>query len=222
MPTNIAPGFSVYQLVERVQKHQESAVINSRRTMNIISYEIENASIQDGAQTRVFSAFQRMSRFLPQVERYKKLAERSESIYVFGVPDVPVPEIPRVTYIHLEPHMQLAKEWFLVSYGKGYASALATEELTSIDDPDEQRRFKGIWTFETPMVAILEEWLTRTVDAQPLLVDEADHNEQQQKQLIQNIRTRINKRLDKQTLTTQTSEQLAVMVEKTLEPALRA
>ncbi|RMG73114.1 MAG: hypothetical protein D6711_11585 [Chloroflexi bacterium] len=222
MPINIAPGFSVYQLVERVQKFQGSALINSRRTMNIISYEIENTTIIDGARTRIFSAFQRMSRFLPQIKRYQKLAKHAESIYVFGVPDVPVPAISNVTYIYLEPHMQLAKEWFLVSYGKDYASALATEEITHIDSPNEQRQFKGIWTFDVSMVAILEEWLTRTVDARPLLVDESQHDGQSQKQFIQRIYTRINKRLDQKTLATETNEQLTAMLHQTIEPALHA
>mgnify|MGYP002713107352 CR=1 FL=1 len=196
MPVNIAPGFSVYALVARMQKYQDSTIINTRRTMNTISYEIENATLIDGTKTRIFAAFQRMSRFLPQVERYKKLAARSESIYVFGIPDATMPQIPNITYIHLEPQMQLAKEWFLVSYGQDYASALATEELTHIDNPDDERRFKGIWTFEISMVAILEEWLTRTVDAQPLLINEAEHNQQEQQRLLQNIRTRMSQTAD--------------------------
>jgi len=189
MPVNIAPGFSVYQLVERVQKI--STLLSHRKTMNIISHEIENATLVDDANTRVFSSFQRMSRFLPQVERYRALAQKSQAVYVFGVPDVPVPQIPGIQYIMLEENSQLAKEWFLVSFGEDFASALATEEISNIDDPDQQRQFKGIWTFDKSLVAILEEWLSNVVDAPASLLDEDSLNKTSQKMMTNNILMRL-------------------------------
>jgi DICT domain-containing protein len=166
MPYNIDPRFSVYHLVERVQ--HVSVLVNQRRTMSIISREIENTTLEDGAYTRLFSSFQYLSRFLPQVERYRKLAAQSESVYVFGVPDVPVPAIPNLHYIYLTPQHQLTKEWFLISYGEDYACALATEEISRENVPDSERRFKGIWTFDESLVSILHDWLTNLVDAHPL------------------------------------------------------
>lgn len=158
---NISPTFSVYKLVARVEN--VSSIINHRRAMTVISHEIENATLLDNAHTTIFAGFQRLSRFLPQVARYEQLAQRARAIYVFGVPDATMPSIPNVTYVPLKPSDQLTKEWFLVSLGRDYASALATEELTHIDDPDEMRVFKGIWTFDVDMVMILHDWLTQVV-----------------------------------------------------------
>ena len=195
MKVNIAPDFSVYDLLGRVQNFADSALVNHRRTMNIISYEIENATLIGDAQTRIFSSFQRMSRFLPQVERYTQIAQKAESVYVFGIPDVKPPEIPGITYVALKPTDRLADEWFIVSYGRDYASALATQELSSIDDPDDMRSFKGIWTFDLNMVSIMEQWLSSTVDAQIILLNQDSHNRQRQTELMHASQHRLLTRL---------------------------
>ena len=230
MPTNLDSSFSVYHLVERLH-NIKTQLLQDRKTMNVISYEIENATIIDQAKTRIFSSFQRMSRFLPQVKRYEKLAKNAESIYVFGIPDVKVPEIENITYIPIEPHFQLAKEWFLVSFGKPFASALATQELSHIDDPDNTRQFRGVWTFDPGMVAILEEWLTRIVDAESQLVAEDDVDLTNKDKLVANIYNRMMRRIGTNTLQptlekravpvipkTDTKENLRVVIRETLQP----
>lgn len=158
---NIDPGFSVYRLVNR--SPSDTAVMSNRRTMSVISREIENATLIDQADNVIFSSFQYLSRFLPQEARYRELAKTAKQVYVFGVPDVEVPYIEGITYIPLKPEDQLAKEWFLISYGKDYFSALATEELTNFHAPDHTRKFRGVWTFDLAMVNILHEWLSGIV-----------------------------------------------------------
>lgn len=180
----IDPNFSVYGLVERVMN--QSVLLNHRKTMTLISYEIENATLADGAHTTIFSGFQRFSRFLTQLKRYQQLAKQARRVYVFGVPDVAVPEIPNVTYVPLQPSHQLAKEWFVVSYGGEYLSALATEELTHIDNPDYLRVFRGVWTFDRQMVSIIYEWLCREVNDQIALIEEINYRPQTHVRLISN------------------------------------
>lgn len=175
----IDPDFSVYKLVNRMR--DTSTILTHRRTMSLMSYEIENATIVEKAHTRVFAGFQRLSKFVPQMKRYAKLAQHAESVYVFGIPDVALPPIKNITYVYLEETDQLAKEWFLVSHGEAYHSILATEELSDIDDPDETRVFQGIWTFSPDMVKIVEEWISSAVDAVPLSLDNGyDVNRQSQ------------------------------------------
>lgn len=164
--------FSVWQLVSRVE--QTSILLNQRRTMNIISHAIEDVSLSDGVPTRVYAGFQRMSRFLPQQERYTRLARVASPVYVFGIPDVKLKPIPGITYVHLARHSALAREWFLVSTGARYSSALATQEQTHIDDPDELRQFKGIWTFEMSIVSLITQWLDHVLDARPVDTEKLD------------------------------------------------
>lgn len=193
MSITIDPTVSVYGLVQRTQ--QQNMFINHRRTMSLISYEIENASLVDGAQNRIFSAFQYLSKFMPQVKRYEKLATRAESIYVFGVADVVPPPIPKVTYVKLDPKSQLAREWFLVSFGRNYVSALATEEQTHITDPDDQRVFHGVWSFEFELVSILNNWLSSLVRAAPMEIAESERNYTNQIGIMSNSMGRIITRM---------------------------
>lgn len=144
-----------------------------------------------------FSGFQRMSKFTPQIERYRKLAALAESVYVFGIPDISLPEIPNVMYIPLKPTDQLAREWFLVSYGPDYFSALATEEITEIDDPDDARVFRGIWTFDSVIVRILNDWLTSALDLSPLSVFEIEHNHSLQSNMIGRSLEKVTRRMER-------------------------
>jgi len=168
---NIDPSFSVYGLVARTKR--DASIIQHRRAMSVISRVIEDATLIDGARNVVYSSFQVMSKFLPQVRRYTEMARKSEHVYVFGVPDTQVPDIPNITYVPLQPHDQLAKEWFIVSFGPTYYSALATEELTNINDPDHVRQFKGIWSFDYNLVTILKDWLADTVGKRRLAYEDA-------------------------------------------------
>lgn len=190
---HIDPTFSVYRLTKRSMR--DTAVMNHRRTMSIISSEIENATLVDGAETVIFAAFQGMSKFIPQVKRYRKLAEKAKHVYVFGVVDCPIPEIENITYVPLKPADQLAKEWFLVSFGRDYFSALATEELSNIDDPDEMRQFKGVWSFDIFLVGILHEWLSNIVGLRLDVQDQSGHDYLKQAELISNSIGRMTLRV---------------------------
>ncbi len=185
----INPEFSVYRLLQRVV--QKSARLTHRKTMTLISYEIENAMLIDGAHTTIFAGFQRFSRFLTQLKRYQQLGRQAQKVYVFGVPDVPVPAIPNVIYVPLQPTHQLAKEWFVVSCGPEYLSALATEELTEVGTRDDVRVFEGLWLFDRDMVAIIYEWLCREVNDQAALTQGTVFNPQMQARLISNAIGRL-------------------------------
>src|SRR5262249_39695691 len=143
-----------------------STFLNNRRAMLIISYEIERSLFKTRA--RIFAGFQRMSRFLPLEARYRKLAEISEAVYVFGIMDVVPPPIANLRYVPIQEADQLAREWFLVADSRQYFSALATEEVTTLGLPDAQREFEGVWSFDEELVTILQEWLSSLVDAHSL------------------------------------------------------
>ena len=207
----IDPTFSVYRLIERIESH--SILLNHRRTMSMISFEIENATLIDGAKSRIFAGFQYMSKFLPQAKRYQKLATSAESVYVFGVHDVQPPALPNINYVSLSATDRLAREWFVISHGTAYSSALATEEVSRFSDPDDQRQFKGIWTFDMPIVAIMHDWLASLVDAHPLTEAEKAHDFEQQRALIGRSYTRLNKKVGTLLQTATTRREIATAIE---------
>lgn len=188
------PTFSVFR---SLREEGVLRAIRHRPTMQLISSTIENATIQDKARTRIFAGFQRMGKFLRRLARYNTLSFAAEMVYVFGVPDVTLPKIPNVTYVPLKPTDQLAKEWFLVSYGPDYWSALATEELTHIDDPDHLRMFDGYWTFDQPLIAKLHDQLSTVVAAPPLSFDPAKRNADRQLILMGRTMERLTARVER-------------------------
>ncbi|MCC7447755.1 MAG: hypothetical protein IT324_10075 [Anaerolineae bacterium] len=219
------PNLSVYGLVHRTKAQR--TFLNHRRAMLIVSYEIENAIILDKARARVFAGFQRMSRFLPQVKRYQKLAQHAESVYVFGIMDVQPPPIAGVRYIPLKENFQLAKEWFLIADAPDYFSALATEEISTEGIPDDQRVFEGVWSFDEDMITILQEWLTSLVDARPLGDLSANRNYRRQISLMTDAMGRMTARLaraiDRPTpKVAETNQEVRTMMQENLAPSVEA
>lgn len=162
----IDPVFSVYQMLRRIYSGQME--LRSRRMMTKISYTIEDITRVDAHRNRLFCGFQYFSKFPPQEQRYRQIAANAESVYVFGVADITPPAIPRITYVPLSPNDHMSREWFVISAGAAFNSALCAEERTSITDPDHVREFSGLWTFDDNIIDILQEWLSSAVDAPPL------------------------------------------------------
>lgn len=218
---NIDPDFSVYSLTKRSM--QNATLLSHRRTMSIISNEIENATIIDHADNVIFSSFQRMSKFLPQVERYRQIASTAKHAYVFGIVDCELPAIDNVTYVPLQPSDQLAKEWFLVSFGRDYFSALATEELSNIDEADEARKFKGVWSFDVFLVGILHEWLSGIVGLRSIQQESEKHDYQRHADVLSNTIGRMTVRLmDHEGDNDVVYSELQTIMTKTLHPAYNA
>lgn len=161
---NIDPNFSLYALLQRRQT--DDRLLSHRVTMSRMSYLIEEATRHDHEANIIFSAFQYLSKFMPQIERYREIAHHARHVYVFGVPDVAPPALPNITYVPLSPNDRLTSEWFIVSHGPDFSTALATEELSAAGTADHERQFSGIVLFDEDLVNILANWLYRTVGKQ--------------------------------------------------------
>lgn len=188
---------SVYGMLSRLNTTQQQTLVRQRWTMNAISYEIENMVLLDGLRGRVFSSFQRMSRFLPQIPRYRQIAQRAESVYVMGIMDVDLPNLPNIHYIALPADAQLTKEWFVILDAPELACTLATEEISAPNAHDSERQFKGLWTFNREMTSLLQEWLTSLFDANPLPTTTDHPDTILQAALIAKIGTRLQARTEK-------------------------
>jgi DICT domain-containing protein len=145
--------------------------------MEAVSHVIEDQAVNLGGQFRFYSAFQKMSRFRPQEERYRRLFKLGNPIYLFGIPDVPVRDEPNLHFVPLNrddaPNPNnLAHNWFVVLDNPGLVSmALVARELPSnprpVGAPDKlvYRNFEGFWTYDKDIigvvVGILDDYITR-------------------------------------------------------------
>ncbi|ETX00264.1 MAG: hypothetical protein ETSY1_11900 [Candidatus Entotheonella factor] len=107
------PNFNLYSLAESWNLRQITGFY--RGTLRTLSYEFENAILQGNIQGRLFAGFQKMSYFLTRLDRYSQLAQVVGQIWIFGIPDVDLPQsIEGITFVPLREHDRLVKEWFLV------------------------------------------------------------------------------------------------------------
>lgn len=217
---HIDPAFSVYRLVER--KRSMSTVISHRRTMSIVSYLIEETARTDRVDNVIFAGFQYMSKFKPQIRRYREIARRARHVYVFGVMDEPLPAVPNITYVPIMPYDQLAKEWFVVSHGPELSTALATEELSDFHDPDHERRFNGYWIFDDAIVQIMHDWLSRVVDDRQEVALDATPDTIRHQQILRSLLRRSNRLLERSDLEPMTRRELRGFLQDAVHPALAA
>jgi DICT domain-containing protein len=161
IPLRVDPNFSVYDTFMKI------------RPLNIFSEHpkmlhkwcsiIEDKIIQESFNIKVFAGFQQLEYFLPIVERYKKIAEVAQNVYIFGKPYADMPTIDKLHYVHLKPEDQLSKEWFLVIKHESYTRSLASLNMSEDDTPRSHRIFKGVLTSDSAIIDVAYQQLLQQV-----------------------------------------------------------
>lgn len=214
---NIDPNFSVFRLVER--KKELTQQISCRKTMSVVSSVIEQTTHIEDIPNVIFAGFQYLSKFRPQLAIYRQMAQSAKHIYVFGVPDDQFEPIDRITFVPIEPDFQLTKEWFVLSHGEEFSTALATEELSQFTDPDAERRFNGVWLIDDSLITIMYDWLHRTVGERVELEAPTLVHSQRHKTILVNLQQRLDNAL--QHINDQAARQeLDVFMHETVEPVV--
>ncbi len=127
-------------------------------TLLAISHGIEDTVVRNRLRGTFFAGFQRYSSFLPQINRFARLASICGDVRVFGVADAPVPDMPNIQFIPLDADAPLAEEWFIIFAHPDFAVALMTQQTPSVTDPSalifgRGRAYRGVVTFKPPLVA---------------------------------------------------------------------
>jgi hypothetical protein len=120
----------------------------SVQAMTKISYIIEDAIVTTPRNSALHTSFQKMSRVLPQMSRYRNIAQAATGLWLYGVSDMPLTpfnELPRTTLIDTNNSI-LVDYWFVVAYGPGIGMSLLAEEVPSLSGDD--RYYEGFYTFE--------------------------------------------------------------------------
>jgi DICT domain-containing protein len=135
--------------------------------LEYISLLIENGLLlRTHRGGRLFAGFQKLSRMEPVVDRYMRIADVSERVYVFGEPDWKPPRHPNMRVIPLAEGITLAREWFVIADSPNMRVALIGVDEGDSDTPvHEERTFRAFKTSDPALV----ERLAAAADA---LVDE--------------------------------------------------
>jgi len=96
---------------------------------------------------RVYAGFGKLSQLQPIIDRYLRIADVSEYVYLFGQDDWQPPRHPNIRVILLEPEFQLSREWFVITSSSSLTTAfVAIDEEGSDTNMPEQIRY---WALKT-------------------------------------------------------------------------
>jgi DICT domain-containing protein len=137
-------------------------------TLEYLSLLIENALLlRTHRGGRLYVGFQKLSRMEGVVDRYMRIADVSERVYVFGEPDWRPPRHPNMRVIKLPEGARLGREWFVVADSPNMRVALAGIDEDGFDTPVlEERFFRALKTHDPEVVR-------RLAAAAESLVDDA-------------------------------------------------
>ena len=122
--------------------------------LEYISLLIENAILlRTHRGGRMYVGFERLSFMEPVVDRYMRIADVSQRVYLFGEPDWRPPRHPNVRVIELDAAAPLAREWFVIADSPALRVALVGADEEGLSVPVlEQRHFNALKTHDPALV----------------------------------------------------------------------
>ena len=125
--------------------------------LEYLSLMIENAVLlRTNRAGRLYAGFEKLSRMEGIVDRYLRIADVSERVYVFGEADWKPPRHPNMRVVALQKDARLAREWFVIASSSSLRVALIAFDEEGFDAPrPEERKFRAFKTSDPLIVAQL-------------------------------------------------------------------
>ena len=126
---------------------------------------IENAILlRTNRSGRVYAGVERFSALQPIIDRYMRIADISESVFLFGQNDWTPPRHPNITVIALNQDFRLAREWFVITHSNSMSSAVVAFDEVGADSLPEQIRYWALKTSNARLVADLANAVEGVID----------------------------------------------------------
>ena len=135
--------------------------------LEYVSLLIENAVLLRANRAgRVYAGFEKLSRMEAVADRYLRIADLSERVYVFGEPDWKPPRHPHLKVIHTPPGSKLAREWVVIADSPSLRAALVARDEDGFDVPSlDARYFRAVKTSDPAIVSRLASHAEDLVDS---------------------------------------------------------
>lgn len=153
-----------------------------KSSLTALSRAMQDLVLTDKNPYLVIANFQQEKFFRQQEQRFQRMANQSNHVYILGVPDTESSFVlanSGYETIPLESTDTLAGERYLVIIGQQYSACLIVQEkfsvtdlnsITSIVEQEQSKRFEGIWSFERDLAYTAADWLLgRIVNYRPEL-----------------------------------------------------
>jgi DICT domain-containing protein/signal transduction histidine kinase len=123
-----------------------------KASLTALSHAMEDMVLVGKDQPLVIANFQQERFYRQETQRYHRIAERTDQVYVLAAPetDFMTAAVPYET-IGLDPADLLAQEWHLVILAEKYSACLICREHAAplnASALDSARQFQGFWTFD--------------------------------------------------------------------------
>ena len=126
---------------------------------------IENAILlRTNRSGRVYAGVEKLSALQPIIDRYMRIADVSESVFLFGQDDWRPPRHPNIRLITLNQDFRLAREWFVITHSKSLSSALVAFDEAGADGVPEQIRYWALKTSNANLVWKLANAIEGVID----------------------------------------------------------
>ena len=134
--------------------------------LEYVSLMIENALLlRTHREGRVYAGFEKLSRMEYVADRFLRISDLSERVYVFGVPDWKPPRHPNLGVVEVKPATNLAREWFVIAHSNKYNAALVALDEEGFDVPAlDERYFRSFKSTDPSIVARLAEAAEDLID----------------------------------------------------------
>lgn len=137
---------------------RETCVFRSQvPCLEYMSLMVETAVLLRTNRTgRIYAGFEKFSRMEPIIDRYLRIADLSERVYVFGEADWEPPRHPNMKLMPVQSGSQLAREWFVIAESSTLSVALVALDEDGFDVPVlEERNFRGFKSSDPAIVSQL-------------------------------------------------------------------
>ncbi|ELR96371.1 DICT sensory domain-containing protein [Gloeocapsa sp. PCC 73106] len=130
-----------------------------KSSLTALSHAMEDQilaeSMLNSAPPLVIASFQRERFYRQEAHRYKRLAQKTDQVYVLAAPETSFSNYSDVyEQVAFAPQDGLAQEWHLVIITDQYSSCLVCRERQTSSKEldaaniDNSRRFEGIWSLD--------------------------------------------------------------------------
>jgi DICT domain-containing protein len=126
---------------------------------------IENAILlRTNRAGRVYTGVEKLSALQPIIDRYMRIADVSETVYLFGQDDWRPPRHPNIRLISLKKDFRLAREWFVITQSSSLSCALVAFDETGLESLPEQVRYWVLKTSNSDLVGSLANAVEGVID----------------------------------------------------------
>lgn len=126
---------------------------------------IENAVLlRTNRAGRVYAGVERLSTLQPIIDRYMRIADISESVYLFGEDDWRPPRHPNIRLIPLRNDFRLARELFVIADSTSLSCAVVAFDEAAGNTTPEQMRYWAIKSSNPAVVHALSTSVEGVID----------------------------------------------------------